>query len=662
MADPQTPQPGDGVAALLLTAVEHHNAGRLPEAEALYRQILAIDPNHVDALHNLGYLASQVGRDDIAVELIGRATTIDPTQAVAFNNLGNALAAKGAFAEALAAFHRAIALQPALAMAHSNLGNVLRNQGRPDEAAAAHRRALALDPDFTLAHNNLGAALLDLGEAEAAVASFRQALARQPDYPEALSNLGNALTEAGEFEAAVAAYNQALTLSPGNADILFNLGGARGAQGRLAEAEAHYSQALAIRPDHWRAHDNRLFSLNYAPTLSAGEIYQAYAAYEADVAARHRPDWPAHANDRTPVRRLRIGYVSGDFKHHAARHFFQPLIEHHDRAAFETFLYAENFIEDEVSRRYRDHADHWIRTAGLSDPALCERIRADRIDILVDLSGHTVGNRLGVFARKPAPVSLTWLGYGYTTGLKAIDYFLTDAVMAPPGSEPLFSETPWRLEGPGYAYRPAEGMGEPGPLPALAKGHVTFGTLSRAIRINARTVRVWSELLHRVEGSRLLINSKDFKHAANREPLLAQFARQGIGRERLEIGFDTPPWDVMRRIDIGLDCFPHNSGTTLFESLYMGLPFVTLAGRPSVGLLGSTILTGLGRPEWIADSEDAYVEIAAALASDLPALAALRAGLRAEMRAGPLMDEAGFARKVEAAYRQMWARWCEARP
>ena len=252
---------------------------------------------------------------------------------------------------------------------------------------------------------------------------------------------------------------------------------------------------------------------------------------------------------------------------------------------------------------------------------------------------------------------MSWLGFGYTTGLSAIDYFLTDGVNAPEGSEELFAEQPWRLATPGFVYRPAEGMGHVSALPAHDRGHVTFGTLTRSVRINHRSIKVWSQILQRVPGARLVVDSMNYRDQSMRSALLDKFSAHGIGPERLEIGFHSPPWDVLRGMDIGLDCFPHNSGTTLFESLFMGVPFITLAGRPSVGRLGSSILQGVGHPEWIARSEDEYIDKAVALASALPKLAALRAGLRAQMQASALMDEPGFARKVEAAYREMFSRW-----
>ncbi len=406
-----------------------------------------------------------------------------------------------------------------------------------------------------------------------------------------------------------------------------------------------------------------LFPLNYHPDLGADEIFAAYRAYDAHLGLPLRAGWRAHDNDRNATRRLRVGYVSPDFYEHAVRFFLEPLLAHHDRSAVEVFAYAELAKEDSTTAIFKRYIDHWTPTVGLSDDELAERIRLDKIDILVDLAGHTAKNRLGVFARKPAPVSLSWMGYGYTTGLSAIDYFLTDSASAPLGSESLFAEKPWRLSTPSCAYRPAAQMGPVSPLPAQSRGFVTFGTLTRAVRINHRSIRVWSEILARMPGARLVVNSTSFREPAMRDWLLPKFAARGVETERLEIGYQTPPWDVMRGIDIGLDCFPHNSGTTLCESLYMGIPYVTLAGRPSVGRLGSAMLRGVGHPEWIALSEDEYIEMAVALASDLPKLARLRAGLRAQMEASPLRDEAGFARRVESAYREMFSIWAsEAAP
>jgi protein O-GlcNAc transferase len=352
-----------------------------------------------------------------------------------------------------------------------------------------------------------------------------------------------------------------------------------------------------------------------------------------------------------------VGYVSPDFRNHAARHFVEPLLDHHDRSALEVFAYAEVAIEDEVTARMKSRVDRWVSTRGMHDAQMADRIRADGIDILVDLAGHTRGNRLLVFARKPAPVAVTTIGFGYTTGLTAIDWFLTDGNVVPEGSEGMFSERPWRIP-LCQVYRPAENMGPVNALPALDRGHVTFGTLTRAARINHRVVRTWSNILRRVPGSRLRIDSLNFRDSGLREALAAQFVTQGIGKDRIEMGFHSPPWDVLREMDISLDCYPQNSGTTLFESLYMGVPFVTLAGRPSLGRLGTTVAVHAGHPEWVASTESEYADKAVDLGTDLGRLSVVRAKLRQEMQASPLLDEQRYVREVEAAYREMWARWC----
>ena len=373
-----------------------------------------------------------------------------------------------------------------------------------------------------------------------------------------------------------------------------------------------------------------------------------------------RSTWRKHDNTPDPNRRLRVGYVSADFRYHVCHLYVEPLLSHHDKTQVEVYAYAELTSEDHITARYKSYVEHWIPTKGMSDEMLAERIRSDGIDILVDLSSHTANSRLPVFNRKPAPVSLSWLiGSGYTTGLSAIDYFLADEVLVPMGSE-LFTEQPWRLATPAYSYRPNEGMGEVNALPAQRRGYVTFGVLTRSIRINHHTIRVWSELLKAVPNARLVIDSPSYKDVAMQERLASSFAEHGIVRNRLEIGNAYRyPWDALREIDITLDSFPNNTGTSLLVSLYMGVPFITLASRPSLGRFGSHNLQGAGHPEWIAESEEEYLAKAVALAGDLDRLAAYRAALRSEMERSPLRDETGFARKVEEAYRQMWRIWCD---
>jgi predicted O-linked N-acetylglucosamine transferase (SPINDLY family) len=580
-----------------------------------------------------------------------------PAAGFLWKSLGAALQVQGKEEEAFGPLQQAAQLLPNDVDVHTNLGNALRSQGRLEEAADSYRQALRLNPNLAEGHSNLGNVLHTLGRHAEAEASCRRAIALQPAFAPAHNNLGNALQGQDRLGEAEASYRQAIALSPGFAEPYQNLAGILKDFDRFDEVEENYRRALALKPNNRVAFDNLLFCLNYHPDLEADEIFAAYREFDRLFGLPLRAHWRPHDNSRETGRRLKVGYVSADFHRHSCQHFLEPLLAHHRREEVEIYVYAERQVEDEVTARYRGYAEHWLTTHGIRDEALAERIRADGIDILVDLAGHTADNRLAVFARKPAPVSLSWLGYGYSTGLTAVDYFLSDAANTPPGYNDLFAEQPWRLPTPGYAYRPAPDMGAVGPLPAKERGYVTFGTLTRAVRINHRDIQVWAEILHQVPDARLVVDSRSFASPQLCEHLAARFAAHGIARERLQIGCHSPPWDVLRGIDIGLDCFPHNSGTTLFESLYLGVPFVTLAGRPSVGRLGSSILEGIGHREWIAGDEEEYIETAVALAADLDRLAALRAGLRQEMEASPVMDEAGFARKVEAAYRQMFERW-----
>jgi protein O-GlcNAc transferase len=668
-----------------------HALNRQEEAIAAWREAIKRKPDFdlcrsrlIQALVRAGDLS---GAEVVAIE----GTKASPSCADMPLLLANIHVTRGELDQAVTAFRTAITIKPDFAQAHQALGDVFKQQGHRAQAIESHRRAVTISPADATARARLAGALQDDGQIEAAASTYRQALALDEHHAESSVNIGSALHQLGRYDDAVASYRKAIALQPGLHDLHTSLGDALSAMSRLEEAVGAYRQALALQPGEQRATNNLatalfsqgkidmavellrasiaadrgdsfvssniLFALNYHPDKSAEEVFEAYVEFDRQFGLQWRDRGLVHANQRDAGRRLRVGYLSPDFCQHAVHHFLLPLFDHHDKSAVELYAYSNLLVEDPVTLHYKHRADHWIPIAGMTDDQIAARVQADRIDILVDLAGHTNNNRMGVFARKPAPVSVSWLGFGYTTGLSAIDYFLTDAIAAPPGFDHLFAEQVWRVPTPSYAYRPNGNMGEVNSLPALRRGFVTFGTLTRAIRMNRRVVRAWSQILLRVPGARLIVDSAHYQDVATREALLAAFAAHNVGPQRLDIGFHTPPWDTMRSMDIALDCFPHNSGTTLFESLYAGLPYITLAGRPSVGRLGSTILHGAGHPEWIASTEDEYIDKAVALATDLPRLAAIRAGLRAEMQASPLMDEPGFARKVEAAYREMFALW-----
>lgn len=564
-----------------------------------------------------------------------------------------------AFLEAEPLARRLTKIAPMFWDAWEALTIALFSTARLNDAVVPSIHMLNLAPADPQSYIVLCACMTRLGRTSEAIGAGRRAVELAPGNAEAHSALADALASERRYKEAESSNLTAIALDPEHRKARINLCKTYIDGGDVLQAERAARAAVAAFPTAIMARNNLLFALNYSDAHTAEEVFQAYQDYDKELCLGLRSTWKPHKNARQAQRKLKVGYVSPDFRQHSGNYFIEPLFSHHDRAQFELTAYAELTAEDSTTQRIKTYFDHWVPTTTLTDAQLAERIRADGIDILIDVAGHTADNRLGVFARKPAPVSLTWLGFGYTTGLSAIDYIITDAVMAPEGSEHLFAEKPWRLEQSNFIYRPGNTMGDFGPLPALANGYVTLGTLTRAIRMNDRTVAVWSEILRRLPQARLVVDSNSYRDGPMRERLIARFEAQGVERARLMIGCNSPAWDVLRNMDIGLDCFPHNSGVTLVETLYMGVPYVTLADRPSVGRIGGSVLHGIGHPEWIAVNEEDYIQKVVALASDLPALAKIRAGLRDEMHASPLMDEPAFALKFEGALREMFKNWCE---
>ena len=605
-------------------ALQHHRAGRLADAEALYRQILAAQPNHADAVHLLGLIAHQVGRHDTAVEWIRRAITLNPKNF----------------------------------LAHSNLGETYRATGRLDEAVAAHGRALQLKPDYAEGYNNLGIALRDQGQLGEAIANFHRAIELKSDSPEAHNNLGNALRELGRLDEAVAAFQRALELKPGYPEACNSLGNALKDQARLDEAIAAYRRALQLRPEDAGNHSNLVYALHLHPNHDyhtiAAEQYRWNRQFGDPLKSAIQP----HTNDPTVARRLRIGYVSPDFYDHVVGRNLVPLFEHHDHRQFEIFCYSGVAQPDEVTDSIRRRAHHWRSTLGVGDEALAEMIRRDGVDILVDLAQHTRGNRLPLFARKPAPVQVSFAGYPESTGLETIEYRISDRHLDSRTAHDATGRTEHVcLIDSFWCYDPCGMEVEVNELPATGAGRVTFGCLNNFCKINEPALKLWARVLGQVTNSRLALLSRVGSH---RQWVSRTLEREGIEARRVEF-LDFRPrreyLELYHRLDIVLDIFPYNGHTTSLDALWMGVPVVTLAGATAVSRAGLSQLTNLGLPELVARSETEYVNIAERLARDLPRLAELRTTLRARMRASPLMDAPRFARSVEAAYRFMWQRW-----
>ena len=639
------------------------NQGKLDEAIAAYLHAIGIKPDYAEVHSNLGIALKSQRKLDEAIAACRRAISIKPDYVEAHYNLGNALKDQGKLDEAIAAYFQAIGIKPDFAEAHSNLGTALQEQGKLAEAIAAYRRAIDFKPDFAEAHSNLGAALRDQGKLAEAIAAYRQAIGIKPDFAEAYSNLGTALQDQGALAEAIAAYRQAIGIKPYFAEAHFNLGTALRDQGKLDEAIAACQQAIGIKRDYAEAFSHLLFCLNYHDQLTADGLFAAHREWDARFGGQvARPI--AYANDREMGRRLRIGYVSPDFRSHSVAYFMAPLLKEHDRRAVEIFCYAEVARPDMVTAQLHGLADHWLVTVGLSDDELAERLRADGIDILVDLAGHTAKNRLGVFARKPAPVQVTWLGYPNTTGLEAIDYRLVDAVTDPIGEADAWaSETLIRLEGGFLCYGGLQGAPEPAVPPCLETGTVTFGSFNNPTKVSASTFDAWARLLARLPHARLLLKGKQFADAATRALFLAKLGDRGVAVERVALvawqPSSTAHLALYDRVDVALDPFPYNGTTTTCEALSMGVPVVTLRGDRHAGRVGASLLSQVGLTDLIANSVEEYIDIALALAGDPERLLDLRRTLRPRLAASPLCDGPAFSRKIEAAFRLMWWRWCE---
>ena len=613
-------------------------------------------PENHEAWFQVGFVLMTLGRDSQeARPYFERALQLKTDFHEAYCWLAQCYVDAGDSAQALQYFLHGLQIKPDYDLGWILLGSVYQKVGRQRESEGCLMRAIAINPHNGFAWNNLATTYLEahvLGEAEQVI---RVALQLIPDHAALWNNLGIILAGAQRLEEARVCFDKVQELDPTFLEVRINLAGTEASYGNLDLAIEHL-QGLLEQSE--LARSNLLFFANYHPDWSIERIFETYQ----NMGRRFYPArrYFNYDNPLTTPRRLRIGYVSPDFRQHVCSLFIEPLLKNHNHADFEIFAYSAVRSEDDVTERYKGYVDHWRPCVGVDDIKVAEMIRRDGIDILVDLAGHTANNRLAIFALKPAPVQVTWwMGFAYTSGLDAVDYFLSDEEMVPKGYEHVFSEEPWRMPCPAVAYQPPANLPEISELPALRNGYITFGTLTRPVRLNHKVIRCWSELLHRVPGSKLMLNAPAFIDLGLSDYFAGLFAEHGISRDRLDIGCTSPPWPVLASMDIALDCFPHNSGTTLYESLWMGLPYVTLRDRPSMGRVGSLILRGLGRSEWIADTEAEYIDKLVGLASDVERLRVTRAGLRDEMRASPLCDGVSFAGRVETAYQQMWQRYCE---
>jgi predicted O-linked N-acetylglucosamine transferase (SPINDLY family) len=786
------------ISGALQEAIEHHQSGRLPQAETLYRQILQVEPDHPEALHLLGVVAHQAGRNETAVELIDKAIKVDPSIPYYYSNLGSALQAQGKLEAAADSYRHALKLKPDYAEAHYNLGTACKDQGELNLAmehynkallykpgyAEAHyhlglvlqqqrklgesighyRKALEIKPDWVDVHCDLGRVLHDTGQLDDSVASFRRvldinpchykgynylgevfedqgnlpaavecyskAITLKPDFVEAHNNLGNALKAQGALVKAIEHHNIALMLRPDLAEVHYNLGNSFKEQGQLNQAIESYLKAISINPDYAEAYSNlglalqaqgkldqaiasELAALSLDPTLAAvhnnlgdayktkgklqaaSESYQRALVIQPDYAeaysnllflysyhAMNTPqeylacarNWEQNcvsssermiarkriiANPVQVGRRLKLGYVSGDFRQHAVSYFIEQLFGHHDKSKIELFAYSTIGHQDGVTKRLQALVEHWIPLSGVSDAAARDRIEEDQIDVLIDLSGHTAHNRLGIFARRAAPVQAHYLGYFASTGLTEMDYWIGDEILTPTTTDNHFSEQVWRLPRVWVCY---DGKADaPVANWRLSQdGTVRLGSFNNLGKLSPETLALWAKVLHALPEGKLLLKTKELADPGNRQRILDALSSLGISPDRIELQDSnaTPDWSAhmayYNRVDIALDPVGAvGGGTTTCDALWMGVPVIALEGDRMASRMTASMLNAIERPEWIAHSEAEYIDKVVAVARDVEHRKAIRPAQRARMANSPLCDGVGLAKSLEQVYFDM---------
>jgi predicted O-linked N-acetylglucosamine transferase (SPINDLY family) len=634
--------------------------GCLDEAIASYRRAVELKPDSAEVHNNLGSALKDQGKLDDAVACYRRALELKPDYAEAHNNLGNALKDQGKLDDAVACYRRAGELKPDYVEAHSNLGVVLQDQGKLDDAVACYRRALELKPDLAEAYNNLGNAFKAQGQVMEAIACYRRTLELKPDFAGAHNNLGAALQGQGQPSEAAACCRRALKLKPDLVEALLNLGVALQTQGKPDEAVACCRRAVELKPDHAQAHSNLLYTLHYCTGVTPAALAEAHAEYDRRHAAPLRGAVAQQENVLDRHGRLRLGFVSPDLGRHPVGYFLVRVLENLSQGPQETICYSDRMVKDDLTHRLQAAATQWRDVIGMSNERLAEQIRADRIDILFDLAGHTAHNRLLVFARKPAPIQITWIGYEGTTGLAAMDYLLADRHVVPEGTDDYYREQVLRMPEGYLCYDPPDAAPPVGPLPSLTKGYATFGSFNNPAKITPEVAAVWAEILRRVPTARLVLKYRGLGDQAVKRRYLDLFAAHGVEPQRLELASWSSYAEYLaayQQVDVALDPFPFSGSATTCEALWMGVPVITCPLETFASRHSLSHLSNVGLTETIAHDLDEYVEVAVSVAGDLPRLAMLRAGLRERMAASPLCDGKRFASNLASMLHDVWEQW-----
>ena len=641
----------------LQEALAHHRAGRLREAEALYRQILDQAPQHAYTLSLLGLARHQQGDQGQARDFLRRAIACDPENAGYHVSLGLVDEAARDFDAARHDYEAALRLDPGHTEARFMLGRLLLEANHHEEAIAQFQQVLELDDGHVGALNHLARACQQTGHLDEAAEYYRRILSLAPNDADTYFDLGCVQRAQGNLEGARQSFEKAISLDPADAMACNNLGTILKDLGRAEEAVRCFEKAHALDPSVPIFYSNLLFTLTYNVMATPEKILKAHREWDRLYTCRNPADlFRYEGRDDDPHRRLRIGYLSPDLRSHPVSYFIEPILEHHGREAVEVFCYAEVSEPDEVTRRLEGKSDHWRSTVGMPDEAVARVIHEDGIDILIDLAGHTANSRLRVLTFKPAPVQATYLGYFSTTGLAAMDYWISDETLHPPDTVELATETIFRLPRCCLAYSPSPAA-PPVSLPEESDC-ITFGSFNHLTKITPDCIALWSDVLKAVPGSRMLLKNRQLADPLLRKRLEASFASQGVDPARLELLSHVEDYRehmaLYSRVDISLDTVPRTGGSTTADALWMGVPVITLAGARFIQRLSASMVSALGLEELTAGSREDYIAKAVALAQDPERRRALRTTLRDRMAASPLCDARGLAQALEDAYRQMW--------
>ncbi len=634
------------------------------KAAACFKKALQIKPDDAGACYNMGNVLSEQKKYTKAISWYEKSLQLKPNFAEAHYNMGNTFKYHGEPKRAIFCYQTAVKINPNYAEALNNMGNVLRSLNEYKKAIQCYEKALKKKPDYAEAYYNLGHILHDSGKIEQAVPCYQKAIELMPDYAEAYNNIGYIFKDQGLLSEAILCFQRSIQIDPNFESSFNNMGNALSGQGKLDEAMLCYRNSLTIKPDFAPAHSNLIYCMNFQEDINPIRLFEEHKNWAQQHAHALKSKKHNHHNSKSLGKKLRIGYVSSDFRAHSVSYFMEPLLESHDNRSFKVFCYSDVPCYDSVTDRLSLLADKFRKTSGLPDEDMAKLIKKDRIDILFDLAGHTAGNRLLVFARKPAPIQVTYLGYPNTTGLEEIDYRITDAIADPlDRTDNLHTEKLVQLSSGFLCFKPEIKSPPVSNQPSERSGIITFGSFNQRAKISPKVIKLWSTILTIVPNSQIILKSKELIDTETRKRLIGSFAENGLPPEKIKllnyISSTYEHLELYNTVDIGLDTFPYNGTTTTCEAMWMGVPVIVLAGKTHLSRVGVSLLSRVGLDELIAESHDEYIAKAVKLANDPGRLRKYRNSLRNMMLQSVLTNAKEFTQEFEAALKKMWIDWCE---